>query len=147
MNVESVLDPTLLVVSHEATMTEAAWVLRHPTVKAAVVTDDAGSVVGIVTASDLVGMVAEADSRPPVTAVMSTPVVTISPAATVTAAAEKMREEGIKYLPVVDGGTYKGLVSAMTLATHLPDHLLDTERQGELPTIEKSNGSARSASD
>jgi CBS domain-containing protein len=147
MNVESVLDPTLLVVSHEATMTEAAWVLRHPTLKAAVVMDDAGSIAGIVTASDLVEVVAETDSRPPVTAVMSTPVITISPSASITAAAEKMREEDINYLPVVGGGTYKGLVSAMTLATHLPSHQLGTEWQDELSTIEESSESTRSASD
>jgi CBS domain-containing protein len=147
MNIESVLDPTLLVVSNEATMTEAVWVLRHPTLKAAVVMDDAGSIEGIVTASDLVGVVAETDSQPPVTAVMSTPVITISLSASITAAAEKMREEGVKHLPVVEGGTYKGLVSAMTLATHLLDHQLDTERQDELPTIEESSESARSASD
>lgn len=58
-----------------------------------------------------------------------------------------MREKGIKHLPVVDNETYRGLISASTLETHLPSHRLDIEWQDEPLTIESAGEVRRSVSD
>jgi CBS domain-containing protein len=116
-------------VTPELSVTEAAGYLRSPEVPALVVFED-GAVVGIVTESDVVALVAETDERPPLRTVMSSPVVTVSPAATLTEAAETMRTTGVRRLPVVDDGGYCGVLSARTLAPYLPRSDLDIEWRG-----------------
>jgi len=91
----------------ETPVSEAAQYLRRTDVPALTVLEDE-SVVGIVTESDIVALVAETDDRPAVREIMSAPVTTISPAATLTEAAETMRTNGVKQLPVVSDGIYRG---------------------------------------
>jgi CBS domain-containing protein len=50
---------------------------------------------------------------------MSSPVVTVEPTASVHAAAELMRENGIRRLPVVDEGLV-GIVTAADLTHYIP---------------------------
>jgi CBS domain-containing protein len=88
-----------------------------------------GAVVGIVTASDLVAMVAETDDTPPAEAIMSAPVTTTELSTTLSATAERMQTAGVKHLPVVDSGLYFGVVSADALAPYLSRHNVDVEWQ------------------
>lgn len=111
-------------------MTEVARHLRRPGVSAVVVLAGA-DVAGVVTASDVVALVAETDDRPSVDAVMSSPVRTVSPGATLPTAAERMRGAGVKHLAVVDDGTYAGLLSADALAPYCSRRNLDIEWRGE----------------
>jgi len=116
-------------------VSEAAKSLRRTDVSALPVLVD-GSVVGIVTRSDIVALVAETDDRPAVRMVMSSPVTTISPTATLSEAAETMRAAGVKHLPVVDDGSYRGLLSIRTLAPYLSRHHLEIEPHDESMRIE-----------
>jgi CBS domain-containing protein len=93
----------------------------------ALVVSEGDTVVGVITESDLVAMVAETDERPPVRSVMSTPATTVSTDATVFEAAETMRTAGVRHLPVVEDGVYCGLLSTTTLAPYLSRHNLDVE--------------------
>ncbi len=86
-------------IAPETPVTEAAHSLRRPTVSALPVLEDE-SVVGIVTESDIVALVAETDDRPATRTIMSAPVTTISPTATISDAAETMRTHGVKHLPL-----------------------------------------------
>jgi CBS domain-containing protein len=133
-------------VSLETPATDVARELRDPEVPAVPVLDD-GTVVGIVTESDVVAMVAETGDRPPVEAIMSTPVSTIAPTATLAEAATVMRIDGVKHLPVVADGTYLGVLSAGTLAPYLSRRSLDIEWEAERTRIDAVDGGERSASD
>ena len=124
----------------EMPVSEAAQRLRDPDVPALVVLEDE-TVVGIVTDSDVVAFVAETLEPHPVETVMSTPVTAISPCESITTAAETMRANGVKHLPVVEGETYCGLVSISTLAPYLSRHRLDIEWQDDPIQIGADDGS------
>ncbi|WP_435319241.1 CBS domain-containing protein [Haloarchaeobius sp. TZWSO28] len=118
-------------VTPETPVSDAAERLRCPSVPALTVIED-DTVVGTVTESDIVAMVATTDERKAVEAIMSMPV-TISPDATLHDAADTMRATGVEHLPVVDG-TYCGLLSAETLAPYLSRRTLDFEtREATVP--------------
>ena len=124
-----------------ARIADAADALRCPDAPAVVVLDE-GAPVGIVTESDVVAMVAETEQRPPVRSVMSAPVVTIPMTGTVIEAAERMQSRGVRQLPVVDDGTYRGLVSATALAPYLSRRRFDIEWSGEpLSLADRTDGS------
>jgi CBS domain-containing protein len=133
-------------ISPDTPVDEAATYLRRAEVSALPVLAD-GAVAGIVTASDLVAMVAETAERPAVRAIMSTPVTTISPTATVCDAAERMRAEGVKHLPVVTDDGYRGLLSVADLAPYLPRYSLDIEWQAEPLSVETDGGRRLPAGD
>jgi CBS domain-containing protein len=113
-------------VTPDTPVAEAAQSLRRVDVPALPVVED-DAVVGILTESDVVAMVAETADRPVVGAVMSSPVATITPTATLTAAAETMRSVGVEQLAVVDDGIYCGVLSATTVAPFLSRRALDIE--------------------
>lgn len=117
----------------------AAQSLRDPAVSALVVVDDEDAVIGIVTESDFVALVAEGSDDCTVGTIMSSPVVTVSPTASLTAAAKRMREAGVRRLPVVDGDVYRGLVSWTTLLPYLSPHRLEIEWRSEPLSLEGSN--------
>lgn len=122
-------------VAPETPVPEAANHLREPDVPALPVLAD-GTLVGIVTDSDLVALLAETDDRPAVRAIMSTPVTTITPTATLHDAAETMRAAGVKHLPVVRNGRYRGMLSVDSLAPFLSRSTLDIEWHGDPLRIE-----------
>lgn len=128
--IERVLTRTIRAIQPATSVSEAAQRLRDPDVSVLVVLEDE-TVVGIVTESDIVAFVAETLEPHPVEAVMSTPVTTISPSESVTTAAETMRANGVKHLPVVEGETYCGLVSISTLAPYLSRHRLEIDWQDD----------------
>lgn len=125
-SVETVADSSAPTITPETPVSEAAELLRDPTVDALVVLD-VGTVVGIVTESDVVAMVAETDERPPVGAFMSSPVTTVSTGASICDAGRRMQREGVKHLPLTDDGVYLGLVSADHLAPYLTRHKVDVK--------------------
>ncbi|MFC6766539.1 cyclic nucleotide-binding/CBS domain-containing protein [Natrinema soli] len=133
-------------ITTETPVSDAAQSLRRTDVPALTVLEDE-CVVGIVTESDIVALVAETDDRPAVGEIMSSPVTTTSPAATLAEAAETMRTNGIKRLPVVSDGIYRGLLSARTLAPYLPRHRLEIEWADEPMRLEAADGQGFTASD
>ena len=122
--VESVPTNTGYTVSSETPAMTAAGHLRDPTVSALVVLED-DAVVGVITESDFVALVAETDEPVTVETIMSAPPVTIAPTESIRVAAATMCEAGVKHLPVVDGGRYCGLVSASTIAPYLSGRSLE----------------------
>lgn len=133
-------------ITPDTSVSVAAHHLRRPEVPALVVREE-DAIVGIVTDSDIVAMVAETDERQTIRTIMSTPVVTVSPSETVHDAAETMRSTGVKHLPVVSDGTYDGLLSIETLAPYLPRHKLETEWQGKPLRVESVDSATPTASD
>ncbi|ELZ19414.1 signal transduction protein with CBS domains [Haloterrigena salina JCM 13891] len=136
---ERVLTRSGRTIQPEAPVTEAAERLRDPDVPALVVLEDE-TVVGIVTESDIVAFVAETLEPHSVGAVMSSPVTTISRHESLVAAAETMRADGVKHLPVVSDGAYYGLVSASTLAPYLSRRRLEIDREDDPIRIDAEDG-------
>lgn len=132
--VDTVLSHAECTIAPDTSTATAAQRLRDPSVPALVVVSDE-SVVGILTESDFVVLVAEETGPVPVSDVMSTPVCTIEPTASIRTAADTMRDHGVKHLPVVSDGTYRGLVSAHRLAPYLSAHALDIEWQENPPPL------------
>ena len=122
-------------VSSDTPATTAAGYLRDPTVSALVVLEDNG-VVGVVTESDFVALVAETDDPVAVETIMSAPAVTIAPTDSIRDAAETMCDAGVKHLPVVDRGRYCGLVSAETIAPYLSGRSLEIDWDDEPTCLE-----------
>ena len=108
---------TLRTISPDATLLEAAWLMRDAKVGALLV-HEAGHYSGLVSESDLVrkGM---AESRPAhetlVRAVMSRPLLSIDHASSAHEASEKMAEHGIRHLAVSDEGQIVGIISVRDL--------------------------------
>lgn len=99
--VSAVVTEAAPTVSPDTTAVEASRHLRRSDVHAVVVSDG-DDVVGIVTESDVVAVVAEGGENPPVASFMSSPVVTVAPTTPVGLAADRMRDAGVTRLPVVD---------------------------------------------
>ena len=137
--VKDVLKHAAPTIAPETSITEAAVELRAPEVSTLVVLEDE-TVVGILTESDVVAFVAETLEPHPVETIMSSPVSTISPGESVVAAAELMQADGVKHLPVVDGETYCGLVSASMLAPYLSRNRLEINWQDDPIRIDAGDG-------
>ncbi|WP_435364664.1 CBS domain-containing protein [Haloarchaeobius sp. DYHT-AS-18] len=131
-------------VTPETPVSDAAERLRCPSVPALTVIED-DTVVGTVTDSDIVEMVASTDERGTVQSIMSMPV-TVSPDATLHDAADAMRATGVSHLPVVDEA-YCGLLSVETLAPYLSRRTLDFQTREEPVRVGSADGRELAASD
>jgi len=130
VSVSDVMQSPVQTTEHDATVREAAARLAEAGIGSLVITDG-DRPVGIVTDGDLTRLVA--DGHDPATtavgAIMSSPVVTTTPGETITGAAETLRENGIKRLPVVDGADgLVGIVTTTDLSHYLP-HLSRLKRE------------------
>ncbi|PSP42372.1 acyl dehydratase [Halobacteriales archaeon QH_2_66_30] len=117
-------------IEHDATAREAATRLSGSGIGSLVITDG-DRPAGIVTDVDLTRLVA--DGHDPETTeverITSSPVVTTTADATILAAAETMRDNKIKRLPVVDDdGALAGIVTTTDLSNYLP-HLSRFKRK------------------
>lgn len=123
-------------IDHEETGATAARELTKRGIGSLVVGEE--RIEGIVTEADIVSGVAEGVdlSETPVSALMSDPVVTISPADSVRTAGERMGRNNVKKLPVARNGEAIGIVTTTDLARFVPKNAVRMSRQPE-PDIEK----------
>jgi signal-transduction protein with cAMP-binding, CBS, and nucleotidyltransferase domain len=122
----------------EVRVTEAARELSEPGVAALVVLE-AGTVAGVVNRRQLMRLLADEGGNPPVGAVVRPPETTFSPETSVRDAAERMRADGVDHAPVVEEGTYRGLVTAASLAPFVPRYRLPPEAD-DRPTGAEESG-------
>ena len=120
--VKDIMATPVATISPEATMEEAARVMGERRVGSLIVMKD-GDPVGIVTERDLLSNVFAVGRRPEkvkVEAVMSSPLITIGPTATIKEAAQTMiRKKG--RLAVFDEGELVGIITASDLIQSLPE--------------------------
>jgi CBS domain-containing protein len=129
--IEPVLTSDAATVPPDLPAREAAETLRDPSVPALVVLDSGDDVVGIVSDSDFVALVAESPGPVPVEAIMSSPVRTVEPETPLGLAADRMNEAGVKHLPVVEDGEYRGLVTLEAMAPFLSRNRLRVAWKGD----------------
>ncbi len=106
----------VITISPDATVGEAAQVLKREGIGALVVGGDGGNVLGIVSERDIVAGLGDVTRRErlleaKVSALMTREVVTCAPADEVQKCMQLMTEHHIRHLPVMDDGTMVGLVS------------------------------------
>ena len=119
-SVEDLMNAPVKTISADASIVEAATVLGEHGIGSLVVGED--PVAGILTEGDIVESVAaERDlATTTVADVMSEPVVTVRPDVSVATAGERMGNNGVKKLPVTQGGSVVGIVTTTDLAHHFP---------------------------
>ncbi|ELZ10964.1 signal-transduction protein containing camp-binding and cbs domains [Halovivax asiaticus JCM 14624] len=139
MEVREIMSSPVVTVGVDATLDEAVETMLVNRVGSVLVVDD--GLVGIVTESDILAALFEAEatlSALAVADVMSTELVTTTSTTSVKAALRTMEAEGIKRLPIRGGTKPLGIVTLTDIAWHLPDRLrerpgLSTRRQGRRP--------------
>ncbi|WP_178917061.1 cyclic nucleotide-binding/CBS domain-containing protein [Natronomonas gomsonensis] len=134
-NVEELMTSPVETVSPDAIIAEAARILDEKGIGSLIVGED--RLEGIVTERDIVAAVgAELDPSTPVSELMSDPVVTARPTETLQVAAERMGHNGVKKLPVVEGGKAIGIITTTDLALYLPSYQLKMARQAETDFVD-----------
>jgi CBS domain-containing protein len=111
------MNRTIRKIQTEATLLEAAKVMREVRVGALMV-EDAGQLVGVVSETDLVrkAMAEGRDLRQEkVRTIMSSPIITIDIDRPASDASDLMSEQGIRHLAVTDGGKIVGVISVRDL--------------------------------
>jgi len=111
------MNRTIRSISTEATLLEAAKLMRQGRVGALMVEEN-GQYVGVVSETDLVRK-AMAEGRDPyrdkVRGIMSSPIITIDIDRPASDASDIMGERGIRHLGVTDGGKIVGVISVRDL--------------------------------
>ncbi len=117
MDVTSILNmkgADVLTIAPDASVAEACGVLRDNYVGAVVVVDAEGGVAGILSERDVAVALPELGSglgTTPVSEIMTADVITCAPDITVQGVLDIMVANGIRHLPVEDGGRLVGVVS------------------------------------
>jgi CBS domain-containing protein len=133
--VEELMSSPVETVPEGTTMADAARILSEKSIGSLVVGDD--RLLGIVTESDVVAAVGQGLSpETPVGELMSDPVVTVRRSESVRTAAERMGHNGVKKLPVVEGGQAVGIITTTDLALHLPDYQVNMAHQAEADIVD-----------
>jgi len=122
--VARLMTPDVKTVSPDTLVEDAAQVMLTEGIGSIVVVDDANRLEGILTTTDFVRIVAEREpkDRTPVSAYMSTDIVTASPQDPIRAVADAMIEHGVHHLPAVtDDGEVVGMITTTDLTGYISD--------------------------
>lgn len=122
-SVGDVMTSSVRTVTPETTASSLAGLFADDGVGSAVVVDpETGAIVGIVTESDVLSLVAsDADvTSTQVQSFMTTPVITVTTTDPIHQAATVMKEHSIRRLPVVDDGNLEGVLTTTNLTHYMP---------------------------
>ncbi|MBU5690194.1 MAG: CBS domain-containing protein [Candidatus Aenigmatarchaeota archaeon] len=137
--VKDVMNPQVVVAKPQATIKEAAEIMSQMRIGCLLVMDNE-KVVGIVTESDIIGKIVASKKDPEkvkVSDIMTTNIVSINSEEDLQTAAEKMVENKIKRLPVIDSGKLVGIITATDLISFEPKMI---ETLSELFSIKSQVG-------
>jgi CBS domain-containing protein len=137
MTIREIARRDVVTVDLEATVTEIARVMRDERV-GSVVVDGKGTVAGLLTDRDLVVSGLAEGRRPDeciANDILSTNVFAVDPEDSVASVARRMREEGVRRVPVMRDRDLVGIVTLDDLLVHLGDELdcLVSVVKGEFP--------------
>jgi len=128
ITVKEIMQAPVETVEPDRSVREAAAKLAANEIGSLVVCE-ASEPVGILTDTDITAMVS-GGTDPETTTVdeeMSSPLITVELDASIQAAAERMREHAVTWLPVVDDGEIVGIVTTTDLSNYVP-HLRHATR-------------------
>lgn len=115
--------PVITVHIHE-TIDKIAALMRSKKIGSVVVLDEESNPIGVMTERDIVSRIVSGNLKPSevkAEEVMSKPLRTIDPDATITEAAKTMRTQGIRRLIVFKGSSVVGVISSDDIARITPE--------------------------
>ena len=127
MDVKDIMTKKVITVDANSTVRNACKLMDKHDVGCLLVTEDGSSAVGIVTERDIIRKVVKSGKDPEIMTIkriMTTPLVVISPEASVETAVDTMIKNKIKKLPVVsDENDLVGIVTATDIILNSPSYL------------------------
>jgi CBS domain-containing protein len=141
MAISDIARNDVVTVDQEATVTDIAHVMRDERVGSVVVVDGKGTVAGLLTDRDLV-VSGLAEGRHPdeciANDILSSNVFSVDPDDDVATVVERMREQGVRRVPVMRDRDLVGIVTLDDLLVHLVGELdcLVSVVRGEFPDRE-----------
>jgi len=124
MVVKDVMSSPVVTLGEDATSNKVANIMNENDLGCVIVTSKTGKPVGIITERDLVIRVLAKNLKPDAVKakeIMTTPLVTIEPEATISEAARRMSRLNIRRLGVVYKGNLVGLVSSKDILGVMPE--------------------------
>jgi CBS domain-containing protein len=124
MIVKDVMSSPVVTLAEDATSNGVAHIMDENELGCVIVTNKAGNPVGILTERDLVIRVLAKNLKPDAIKakdIMTSPLVTIEPDATVSEAARRMSRLNIRRLGVIYKGNLVGLVSSKDILAVMPE--------------------------
>jgi CBS domain-containing protein len=139
MTIADLVREDVVTVYADDTLLDVAEVLREERVGSAVVLDGRGDPLGVVTDRDLVvygQAFAGSLDRTIVNEILSIPVVSVGPDASVSELTETMRDERVRRVPVIEDGDLLGIVTLDDVVVHLAAELDSAELRNLAAVIE-----------
>ena len=138
MTIEDIARSDVVTVDLDSTLTEIAAVMRDERVGSVVVVDGKGTVAGLLTDRDLVVSGLAEHRRPDeciANDILSTNVFWVAPDDSVASVARRMRDQGVRRVPVMRDHDLVGIVTLDDLLVHLAEELdcLVSVVEGEFP--------------
>jgi len=124
MLVRDVMSSPVITMDEDETSNKAAVAMEKNDVGAIIVTSKSGKSIGIITERDLVIRVLAKNVKPDTIKakeIMTTPLVTIEPEATITEAARRMNRLDIRRLGVIYKGNLVGIISSKDILGVMPE--------------------------
>ncbi|MEM2108188.1 MAG: CBS domain-containing protein [Candidatus Bathyarchaeia archaeon] len=124
MLVKDVMSSPVITVSEDAPSNKVAALMEENELGCVIVTNKKGKPLGIITERDLVIRVLSKNSKPDsvkAKEIMTSPLVTIEPDATINEAAKKMNKLNIRRLGVIYKGNLVGVVSSKDILGVMPE--------------------------
>jgi CBS domain-containing protein len=139
MLVKDVMSSPVVTIKEDATANRAAELMEHDKLGCIIVTNKEAKPLGIITERDLVVRVLAKNIKPDTvrsSKVMTSPLITIEPDASIAEAARRMSRLDVRRLGVIYKGQLIGLLSSKDILAVVPD-LLETIQEKTL--IEREN--------
>lgn len=149
MSIADIVREDVVTVRLESSLLDVADVFREENVGSAVVLDASGGVAGMITDRDLVvygRRFADSLERTTVNEILAMDVVSVAPDVSVAALTETMREERVRRVPIVEGGTLVGIVTLDDVVVHLAE-ALDSQELRNLAAVIESESPPRHRDD
>jgi CBS domain-containing protein len=122
VTVEEIMSSPVETIGADSPVSEAARLLYENRIGSLLV-EESGETVGIVTETDVVGLVARGDpEETPVGEIASEALITVERDARIEAAAERMGRHSVKKLPVTDEGAIVGVVTTTDVSNYFPSY-------------------------
>ncbi len=142
MDITDLIQEDIVTVNLDDSLIDVAEVFLEERVGSAVVVDASDEVIGIVTDRDLViygqNFVEELD-RTAVNEVLAMSVFSVEPTVSVLELTERMREAGVRRVPVMEDGELLGIGTLDDVIVHLADELESPELENLAAVIESES--------
>jgi signal-transduction protein with cAMP-binding, CBS, and nucleotidyltransferase domain len=139
MDITDLIQEDIVTVNLDDTLIDVAEVFLNERVGSAVVVDASDEVIGIVTDRDLVvygqNFVDSLDQTA-VNEVLAMSVFSVEPTVSVLELTERMREAGVRRVPVMEDGEIRGIVTLDDIIVHLAEELDSPELENLAAVIE-----------